>query len=201
MTVATTYQRPVIVNSLIKNPSLSKDVLLVIAAVLTVSLLAQITIELPLVPITGQTLGVILVGAALGSKRAAAALSTYLLVGLAGLPVFADFASGPAMILSPSFGYLVGFIPAAYFAGYLAEQGFSEKPLKSLLAFSLASLFPFLTGVPYLAFVLNSIMGASVGFAEIISLGFLAFIPGGIVKAGLATLIMALGWKLIKARP
>src|SRR5699024_8847739 len=82
---------------------------------------------LPLVPITGQTLGVILVGAALGSRRGAAALLTYLLVGLAGAPVFAEFSGGPASVLSPSFGFILGFVPAAFVAGWFAERAWDRR--------------------------------------------------------------------------
>src|SRR6188768_1708965 len=101
--------RPVLAD-LITRPSararaFALDAGLVVAGAAIVAVLAQVSIPLWPVPITGQTLGVIVVGAALGSRRGAAAMITYMLVGLAGLPVFADFTGTIAAIAKPSFGY------------------------------------------------------------------------------------------------
>src|SRR5699024_7241936 len=103
--IAVPARRPVLADALAPHRTRLQDARLVLAGTGVVALLAQITLPLPLVPITGQTLGVILVGAALGSRRGAAALLTYLLVGVAGAPVFAEFSGGPASVLSPSFGF------------------------------------------------------------------------------------------------
>ncbi len=108
--------------------ALAVDVTLVLAGVLLVALLAKVAVPMWPVPITGQTLGVILVGTALGARRGAAALLTYMLAGLAGLPVFAGLTAGPAYVLSPSFGFIIGFIPAAFLAGWFAERAWDRRP-------------------------------------------------------------------------
>ena len=136
------------------------DAGLVVTGAAIVAVLAQVSIPLWPVPITGQTLGVIVVGAALGSWRGAAALTTYMLVGLAGLPVFADFTGTIAAVAKPSFGFVIGFIFSAFVAGWFAERAWDRRPGLAFVGFAAASVIPFLFGVPYLAFILNVVLGA-----------------------------------------
>lgn len=191
--------RPVLADSLVKHRTLLTDLSLIVAGVVVVGLLAQVTIPLPYVPITGQTLGVILVGAALGSKRGAASLATYLVAGLAGAPIFAEFGGGPGMVLEPSFGFIIGFIPSAFVAGWMAERAWDRKFALALLGFIAASALPFVVGVPYMAWVLNSIMGLGLDFAGVMNAGLIPFIPGGIVKAAIAAGLIPLAWKGVRA--
>src|SRR5699024_6114666 len=130
--IAVPARRPVLADALAPHRPRLQDAGLVLAGTGVVALLAQITIPLPLVPITGQTLGVILVGAALGSRRGAAALLTYLLVGVAGAPVFAEFSGGPASVLSPSFGFILGFVPAAFVDGWFAGRALDRRRMLAL---------------------------------------------------------------------
>lgn len=174
------------------------NVALVIAGAAIVGLFAQIEIPLWPVPITGQTLAVIVVGAALGAKRGAAALATYAVVGLAGVPWFAGFTGGPAAVLKPSFGFIIGFIGAAYVAGWFAERAWDRKPLMGMLGFTLASIVPFLAGVPYMAYILNVYLGNSLSFGEIMAAGVTPFILGGIVKATLAATLIPLAWRGVR---
>lgn len=197
--IAVPARRPVLADALAPHRTRLQDAGLVLAGVGIVSLLAQVTIPLPLVPITGQTLGVILVGAALGSRRGAAALLTYLLVGLAGAPVFAEFAGGPASILSPSFGFLLGFVPAAFVAGWFAERAWDRKPLLALAGFIAASVVPFLFGVPYLAMILNAVMGAELGLSGILAAGVWPFLAGGLIKAALAAVLIPAAWRAVRS--
>lgn len=195
-------RRPVLAD-LISRPSrrayaFALDAGLVVAGAAVVALLAQVEIPLWPVPITGQTLAVIVVGAALGAWRGAAALTTYLLVGLAGLPVFAGFTGTVAIIAKPSFGFIIGFIVAAFVAGWFAERAWDRKPLLAFGGFAIASVMPFLFGVPYMAFILNSVMGLGLGFGEILEAGVWPFIVGGIIKAGLAALIIPGAWALVR---
>ena len=106
-----------------------RDVLLVAGAAAFVGALAQISIHLSFtpVPITGQTLGVLLAGTALGWRRAAAAMALYAIAGVAGVPWFAGHASG---YVGASFGYIVGFFFAATACGYLAERGADRSVLE-----------------------------------------------------------------------
>ena len=175
------------------------DAGLVVAGAAIVALLAQVEIPLWPVPITGQTLGVIVVGAALGAWRGAAALATYMLVGLAGLPVFAGFTGTIAAVGKPSFGFIVGFIASAFVAGWFAERAWDRKPLLAFAGFAVASIMPFLFGVPYLAFILNVVGGGSFGLGEILAFGVWPFIIGGVIKAALAALIIPGAWALVRA--
>ena len=197
--IAVPARRPVLADALAPHRTRLQDAGLVLAGTGVVALLAQITVPLPLVPITGQTLGVILVGAALGSRRGAAALLTYLLVGLAGAPVFAGFAGGPASMLSPSFGFILGFVPAAFVAGWFAERAWDRRPLLAMAGFVAASAVPFLLGVPYLAMILNAVMGAGADLGAVLAAGLWPFIPGGLVKAALAALLIPAAWKGVRA--
>ncbi len=197
--IAVPARRPVLADALAPHRTLLRDALLVSAGAVVVAALAQLTIPLPLVPITGQTLGVILVGAALGSRRGALSLLSYAAVGLAGAPVFAEFSGGPASILSPSFGFIIGFIPAAFVAGWFAERAWDRRPVLAMVGFVAASVVPFLVGVPYLAMILNAVMGAGAGVGDVLAAGLWPFIPGGIVKAALAAVLIPAAWKGVRA--
>jgi biotin transport system substrate-specific component len=179
--------------------SLAVDAALVVAGAAVVALLAQVEIPLWPVPITGQTLGVIVVGAALGAWRGAAALTTYLLAGLAGLPVFAGFTGTILAVGKPSFGFIVGFIFSAFVAGWFAERAWDRKPLLAFAGFAVASAIPFVFGIPYMAFILNVVSGGAYGFGEILQFGLWPFIVGGLIKAALAALIIPGAWALVNA--
>src|ERR1700679_3051770 len=123
-------RRPLVLAALLPG-ALVRDVLLVIGAAGFVGVLAQISIHLSFtpVPITGQTLGVLLAGSALGWKRAAAAMALYAVAGIAGVPWFASHAHG---YVGASFGYIVGFFLAATLCGYLAGRGGDRSVLRSV---------------------------------------------------------------------
>ena len=174
------------------------DAGLVIAGAAVVALLAQVEIPLWPVPITGQTLGVIVVGAALGAGRGAAALTTYLLAGLAGLPVFAGFTGTVAAIGKPSFGFIIGFVFAAFVAGWFAQRAWDRRPALAFVGFAAASVVPFVFGIPYMAFILNVVMGLDFSFWAILEVGLLPFILGGVVKAALAAAIIPGAWALVR---
>lgn len=190
--------RLVLADRLAGSRGLAKDALLVLAGAAVVAILAQVSIPMWPVPITGQTLAVMIVGASLGAWRGAAALATYMVAGLAGLPVFAQFTGGLATLAKPSFGYIIGFIVAAFVVGWLAERRWDRRPLLAIAAFGLATLIPFLFGVPYMAFILAQ-MGTPVDFAGAMNYGFTPFIVGGIVKWAIAAAVMPLAWKGVKA--
>ncbi|WP_169582638.1 MULTISPECIES: biotin transporter BioY [Microbacterium] len=174
------------------------DAGLVVAGAALVAILAQVSIPLQPVPITGQTLGVIVVGAALGSRRGAAAMVTYLLAGLAGLPVFADFTGTIAAVAKPSFGYVIGFIFSAFVAGWFAERAWDRKPALAFIGFVAASAMPFVFGIPYMALILNVVGGGDFTFWQLLEFGLFPFILGGLIKAGLAALIIPGAWALVR---
>lgn len=174
------------------------DAGLVITGAAIVALLAQVEIPLWPVPITGQTLGVIVVGAALGAWRGAAALTIYMLAGLAGAPVFAGFTGTLAAVGKPSFGFVIGFIFSAFVAGWFAERAWDRRPALAFLGFAAASVVPFLFGIPYMAYILNVVMGLDLSFGELLEAGLLPFIVGGILKAALAAAIIPGAWALVR---
>ena len=174
------------------------DAALVLAGAAVVALLAQVEIPLWPVPITGQTLGVIIVGASLGAWRGAAALTTYMILGLAGLPIFAGLTGSLAALAKPSFGFVIGFIFSAFVAGWFAERAWDRRPALAFVGFAAASIVPFLFGIPYLAFVLNVGMGLDLSFWQILEAGLFPFIVGGLIKAGIAALIIPAAWALVR---
>lgn len=89
-----------------------------------IAVLAQVTIPLPLVPITGQTLAIGLVVTILGTRYGTLAVLLYILLGSAGLPVFTGFSGGLSKVVGPTGGYIVGFLPTAIIMGiYLKKFG------------------------------------------------------------------------------
>lgn len=175
------------------------DSVLVLSGVALVALLAKVSFFIGPIPITGQTLGVIVVGAALGAKRGAASLTAYMLIGLAGLPVFAGPAAGPAYALAPSFGFVIGFIPAAFVAGWFAERAWDRKPYLAFVGFVAASIIPFLIGVPYLAAILAFVLDVPVTLASALEAGVWPFIVPGLIKAAAASLLVPAAWALVRA--
>jgi biotin transport system substrate-specific component len=190
--------RAVLADAIVGRRSLATDLALVTAGAAVVALLAQVSVPLWPVPITGQTLGVVVVGAALGAWRGAASLALYLVVGLAGAPVFADFTGGLGAVMKPSFGFLIGFIVAAFVMGWLAERNWDRRFWKALLGFALASAIPFVFGVPYLAVVLGN-LGLDNSPAAVLAAGVTPFIVGGLVKAVIAAAAVPLAWKGVRS--
>ncbi len=166
------------------------DAALVFLGALIVALLAQVRIPLPFtpVPITGQTLGVLLVAAGLGSRRGVASLSLYLAGGLAGLPFFTGGGSGLAYLSGPTGGYLVGFLAAATLVGWLAERGWTRNGYQTAALFTLGSLVIYAFGAAYLA--------AFVGLRQALAVGVWPFLPGDAVKAVFAAALLPAAWKL-----
>ncbi|WP_311476570.1 biotin transporter BioY [uncultured Gulosibacter sp.] len=188
----------VLADHLVDKRSVVANIALIGAGATLVALLAQVEIPMWPVPITGQTLGVMLVGATLGAWRGAAALLTYLVAGLAGLPVFAGFSGGIASVATESFGFIIGFVFAAALVGWLAQHNWDRRPLLSLLAFFGASLVPFIFGVPYMWLILEQ-KGVDMTFALAMQYGVTPFIIGGIVKWLLAAALLPLVWRLVRA--
>ncbi len=143
------------------------------------------------VPITGQTLGVLLAGTALGWRRSAAALLVYMVAGLVGVPWFADHQHG---YVGASFGYVVGFVLAATLCGMLAEKGADRSVLKSVPAMIAGEVVMYAVGVTWLALSLH------VGMSKAISLGLTPFLVGDAFKAALAAGLLPATWRLVGSR-
>lgn len=170
-----------------------RDVLLVVGAAGFVGALAQVSIHLSFtpVPITGQTLGVLLAGTALGWRRAAAAMALYAVAGVAGLPWFAGGTAGYA---SASFGYIVGFFFAATACGYLAGRGADRNVLKSVPAMLVGEVIIYAFGLTWLALDLHLSAGAT------LSDGLTPFLAGDAIKGAIAAGLLPLVWWKLPAR-
>ncbi len=166
------------------------DAVLVVSGAALVGLLAQVTIHLGFtpVPITGQTLGVLLVGTALGWRRASLAMGLYVAAGVLGVPWFADHSSGVPMA---TFGYLLGFVVASAALGWLASRGADRTVARAVTSMVVGEVIIFAIAVPWLAFSLH------VGLATAISLGLTPFITGEVIKAALAGVALPATWRLV----
>ena len=171
---------------------LVRDAALVVGACLFTALLAQVKIPLGFtpVPITGQTLAVLLVGAALGSRRGAGALTLYLVAGM-WLPFYAGGASGYFWEIA-SGGYLVGFIPAAFVVGWLAERGWDRRP-HVLVAMLAGNLVLYIPGLLWLA----TFAPAESRWVTTLEWGLYPFIIGDAIKLVAASLLLPGAWLLV----
>lgn len=203
MSLSTAARRPVLADLIVRPTdrarALALDAALVVAGATVVATLAQVEVPLWPVPITGQTLGVVVVGAALGARRGAAALTTYLFAGLAGLPVFAGFTGTIAAAAKPSFGFILGFVVAAFVAGWFAERAWDRKPLLAFVGFVAASAIPFVFGIPYMALILNGVGGGAFSVSEILAFGLWPFVVGGLIKAAIAAVLIPAAWAGVRA--
>ena len=166
------------------------DVALVLAGTALVSAAAQISVKLPFtpVPITGQTFAVLLVGASLGAARGAASLGLYLLLGIAGAPVYAHHDSGWDVITSASGGYVVGFVVAAAVTGWLAERRWDRRFSSSIGAMLTGNVIVYLFGLTWLAHVLHT------NLEKTLEDGLYPFVPGDVFKLYLAALALPAAW-------
>lgn len=185
-------EKPLVLADLLPG-TLVRDVLLVVGAAGFVGALAQISIHLSFtpVPITGQTLGVLLAGTAIGWRRGTAAMVLYALAGLVGVPWFASHQSG---YVGASFGYILGFVLCAALCGFLAERGSDRSILKSAPAMVAGEIVMYGIGITWLAVDLH------VGPGKAIALGLTPFLAGDAIKAAFAAILLPGAWKLTGAR-
>jgi len=174
-----------------------RDVVLVVAGALFIFLTSRISIPIPgsPVPMTGQTFGVLLVGGALGLRRGFAAVGLYVLLGLVGLPFFADGKGGISIILGATGGYLIGFIVAGAVVGRLAELGWDRKFVGALGAMLVGEVVIYAIGLPWLKAV------GGLSWQQTIDLGLTPFLIGDSIKAILAAALFPAAWWVVGRRP
>lgn len=161
--------------------AIARKALLALAGSLFLALCSQVTIYLPFspVPITGQTFGVLVLGALLGSRLGTAAVLAYLVEGALGLPVFAPGATwGLARFMSPTGGYLLGFVLSAWLVGRLGEAGWHRRPASTALSLALGTAAVYVGGVAGLALYMP--------LPRALTLGVAPFLVGDALKALLA---------------
>lgn len=157
----------------------------VVAGSLLLALSAQITVPMVPVPMTMQTLALLLIAASFGARRATEATLLYLVEGAMGLPVFAGGASGFQHFGGPTAGFLFGFVISAWLIGTLFDRGWGRNVLLAAAALAIGHLVLFVPGVLWLA----NFIGVEAAFIK----GFALFVPGTIVKTGLALTLLYTG--------
>lgn len=179
-----------------RSRALLRDGLLVVGFSIFLALCAQISFYIPFtpVPITLQTLAVLLTGAALGSKRGGLAMLVYLAEGAVGLPVFAGGVGGFLGLLGITAGYLWAFPIAAFVVGLLCERGLDRRIITSALAMLPGTLIIYAIGVTWLAIVLN------ISFTKALSFGLVPFIPGDLLKLVIAAALLPIAWAIVRRR-
>ncbi|NLA14561.1 MAG: biotin transporter BioY [Tissierellia bacterium] len=142
---------------------------------------AFISIPIGPVPITLQSFFVLLSGIMLGSKKAMFSQITYLLLGLIGFPIFSGFSGGLQHIFKPSFGFIIGYVAAAYVVGKLTEEKTASQYLWAAVFAGTLIIYTF--GLPYMYYILNIMLNSNLSIVKILQLGMFAFIPGDMLKA------------------
>jgi biotin transport system substrate-specific component len=176
---------------------IAREIALVTGFTLLTAALAQVRIPLGFtpVPVTGQTLAVLLAGASLGAWRGASSQLLYWLLGMVGLPFYSNATSGWSVATGPTMGYLVGFIVAAAVVGRLAEHHQDRKVLTSVAAMTLGSAIIYAFGATWLAIDLG--IPLANGETNAIALGVAPFLVGDVIKMCLAGAATASTWRFI----
>ena len=192
--------------------SWQRHVLMIAIGALIIVLGARVSFYLPgnpFVPVTLQTFGVLFGGALLGFRRGVAAVALYMILGIAGLPVFAydanteSYRSGLStivairngtLVLGGTGGYLVGFLLAAGIVGRLAELGWDRRIGGSVAALLIGSAVIYAVGVPWLM----AATGLPIG--EALRFGLWPFLPGDALKVLAAAALLPAGWWLVRRR-
>ena len=164
---------------------------LVVFGSLLLAVSAQFKIPLYPVPVTGQTLVVLLIGMTYGPRLGGVTIAAYLFEGALGLPVFAGGAAGVAVLMGPTAGYLFGFLLAAAAMGYLAERGIGRTVVSTIAAMVIGNCVIYLCGALWLA--------NFIGCAQAIAAGVLPFLYGDALKLVGAAGLMPWAWLAVKS--
>jgi biotin transport system substrate-specific component len=169
------------------------DTAIVLAGSALIALSARFAVYLPFspVPVTAQTFVVLFLGALCGPGRGSLAACAYIIEGIAGIPVFAAGAFGPAYLLGPTGGYLAGFVAGAWLTGYFSSRGWDRNLVRSSAALLLGDMLLFALGAAWLSVYMGP---------KALVAGLVPFIPGEIIKIALASSLLPAGWKLLKRK-
>ncbi len=169
--------------------SLLRDAAIALAATGLLTLSAKVQVPFYPVPMTMQSLVVLVIGAALGWRLGTATVMLYMLEGMAGLPVFAgtpEKGVGLAYMMGPTGGYLMGFVAAAFVTGFLAERGWTKSIFGALAALTLGHAVIFLFGFAWLA----ALIGASKAYLG----GVAPFYAATLFKTLLGAALLPAAW-------
>ena len=178
-----------------RTPPRVRHIALISLGALLVAVSAQVYIPTTPVPFTGQTLGVLVVGASLGLRRGGTALLLYLALGLIGLPIFAEGSHGRDIILGATGGYLIGFVLAAAVVGRFAELGWDRRLGSALVTMLVGTAIIYAVGVPWLKLV------TGMSWAEAVAAGLTPFLIWDAAKVAIAAGLFPAAWWLVGRRP
>lgn len=179
-----------IIKSCAKQNQTVKDISLVSGSVISIALLSQIIIPFKPVPVTGQTLGILLSAGLLGKKKGMLSVLTYILLGTMGIPLFAGGDFGLARLAGPTGGYLTGFLAAAFVVGTLKDKGFMSNFRNAALCMMAGNIVIYTFGLLWLSkFMMPT---------DLLTTGVYPFIPGDIIKIIIAASLIPAGKRFIK---
>ena len=171
--------------------AVARTVILVALGTALLALSPKINLPLPYVPMTLQTLVVLMIGAAYGWRLGTATVIAYLAEGAIGLPVFAGPVGGLAPLLGPTAGYLAGFVAAAFITGWLSERGWDRSVPRLFVAMGLGHIVILAAGFAWLAF------GMKLGVEKAWLVGIAPFVAASVIKNALgAALVPAIRYVL-----
>jgi biotin transport system substrate-specific component len=174
--------------------SVLRPVMLIALGTALLTLSAKINLPLPYVPMTLQTLVVLVIGAAYGWRLGAATVIVYLTEGAAGLPVFAGPVGGLAPLIGPTAGYLVGFVAAAFVTGWLSERGWDRSAPLLFVAMGLGHVIILAAGYAWL------VIGMKLGFEKAWLVGIAPFIAASVIKNALGAALVPAIRRLLDRR-
>lgn len=177
--------------AVIGTDSILKKAALVLGGTLFIAIAAQVSVPFFPVPMTLQTLAVLIVGLTFGARLGAVTLVAYLAEGAMGLPVFANAMSAPALV-GPTAGFLFGFVAMAWLAGLAADRGLTRGVASTALVAAGVSALLYIPGVAWLA--------TFIGAEKAVFAGMVPFLLGDAIKAVIAAMVVWGGWKALQAR-
>jgi len=167
------------------------DAVLIFAGVALTAIAAQVTVPIWPIPVTAQTVAVLLVGLSTGALRGAISMTLYAFLGGIGLPIFSDSSSGIDWLSGSTGGYILGFIAAAAFAGWMAQRGMDRSLVRSLVVATVATGIIYLFGLPALAIT------QSLSLEETFKIGFFPLLLGAVVKIAVVAVVNTAAWAAI----
>jgi biotin transport system substrate-specific component len=171
-----------------------RAVILIAAGIALLALSAKVNLPLPYVPMTLQTLVVLMLGAAYGWRLGCATVIAYLAEGAVGLPVFAGPVAGLAPLAGPTAGYLFGFVVAAFATGWLSERGWDRNMGWLFAAMMIGHVIILTAGFAWLAY------GIGLGSGKAWMVGVVPFIAGSVVKSALGATLLPAAWRFVDRR-
>ena len=183
-------------SSLMPRSTALANAVLVVSGVFALAILAQIAIPVPgsPVPVTGQTLGVLLIGTAYGSTLGVTTFALYLLAGIAGAPVFANNGFGIDRVIGATGGYLIGMLVATYVVGQLARLRLDQRFLTALPSMLIGTIITFGFGLVWL----QQYTGKD--WTWTINAGLTPFIVGEVLKIAIAGTSLPIVWRLVNRK-